>query len=114
MRSKVGSRRYNATFQVHNGTLDAAGTPTYTTESDWQPIVAGWPCEMKRASAGEVLRGSQVVAETTHVLFGEYFGATSVVPEARCVVDGQLFNITSVQDPDGFREEMRIELRRES
>ena len=52
-------------------------------------------------------------AETTHVLFGEYFGADNVTAEMRAVVGGITYSIVAAYDPDGDSREMRIEARRE-
>ena len=71
-------------------------------------------CEMIAASGGEVVRGRQVTATTTHVLFGEYFGGEGVNPEMRALIEGKWYNVTSVLDKDGLSEEQRIELKVET
>ena len=112
-RRKIGYRRYTATAKQHNGKQDEAGQPTYGTESDWTPIVSGWPVELIGVTGGERIRGRQVAAEATHVIYGEYYGGQGITPEARCVVDGRTFNVVNVLDMDGDHRELRVELKAE-
>ena len=112
-RQRLGRRIHQADFQLHNGNLDDSGTPTYTSEDDWQVVIAAWPCEVLNTSGGETLRGRQVTAETTHVLIGEYFGVEGVTTDMRIEVNGQTLAIVSVLDQDGDSYERRIEAKRE-
>lgn len=117
MRNRDGKRRHMATFQQHDGTTDAHGHPTYFTEADWDNVLQ-WPCEVTTAHGGEVLRGRQVTAETTHVLFGEYFSAEGVTAAMRCKIpsdDGTMvtYDVVSAYDPDGLSRELRVELKRD-
>lgn len=113
-RFRAGSRRHQADFEQHDGTIGTHGNPTYKTSGDWDTIVSAWPCELLTTKGGESLRGRQVTADTTHVLFGEYQGATSVTTDMRAVIDGTTYDVVSVYDPDGDGREMRVELRIET
>lgn len=107
-------RIHQATFWKHNGNQDEFGNPTYTVDADWiqQPIK--WPCEVLGASGGEVMRGRQVTATTTHVLYGEWFGVVTVTSDMRCQIeDGTRFEIVALLEPDGLSTEGRLDCRRE-
>jgi hypothetical protein len=65
---------------------------------------------MITASAGEVLRGRQVTAETSHVLIGEFFGVQGIAETDRVVLsDGSKLAINGIMDQDGKQEEARVE-----
>ena len=113
MRKRYGFRRDQATTMIHNGNQDAAGQPTYSNDADWSPVVIGWPVELVSVRGGETLRGRQVSADTSHVLFGEYYGGNGVSPEQRCVINGESYNVVSAMDLDGTHTELRVELRRD-
>ncbi len=113
MRKRVGYRIHSATFQRHNGNVDGNGTPTYNLPNDWAATAGPWPCELVTATGGEVLRGKQVSARTTHVAFGERFGSQTVTTMDRAVIGGESYGIVAVIDSDGMNRESRIELRRE-
>lgn len=113
-RHAIGMRRWTATFQQHDGRYDSHGQPTYGTAGDWDTFLSAWPCELMTVSGGETIRGRQVTATTTHVFYGEYFGAEGVTAQMRMIVDGQTYAIQSAYDPAGDRREMRIEARRET
>ena len=112
-RKLAGRRTHFAQFQKHNGTVDALGTPTYDEPADWDVVVPQWTAEHLQTRGGEVLRGRQVAAVTTDVLYGEYYGAQGVLPEMRCVIDGVTYEVVAALDMDGRHREMRVELRRE-
>ena len=112
-RERIGSRRYRATVSQHDGTQDSHGTPTYGTSGDWDAVVTNWPCEVLAVRGGETVRGRQVAANTTHVLYGEYHGGASITPEMKCVINGTTYQIVSALDMDGQRREIRVELQRE-
>lgn len=112
-RKRYGMRRYLASFWQHNGSRDPLNQPTYSTATDWEPVISGWPCELIATNGGEVLRGRQVTAETTHVLFGEFFGAAGVKAQHRCQIDGTFYNVVAAYDADGTRMEQRIEVKAE-
>ena len=112
-RHRYGFRNYVASFQQHNGNVDDHGTPTYSIDLDWVTVVPEWPVEKVAASGGEILRGRQIAASTTHVLYGEYFSSDGITPEQRCVIDGEIYQIVSVMDLEGRNRERRVELRRE-
>ncbi len=118
-RERIGSRRHRAKFEQHDGGVDEHGNPTYTSDNDWDAVVTSWPCELKAVTEGEQLRGKQVSADTTHVLFGEYGGARDVETDMRAVVTSTTtgltttYEIVSVLDLDGEGRELRIELKRE-
>ena len=113
MRKRHGQRRHKATAWQHDGSQDDAGQPTYSNDTDWSPVVTNWPVELVAVRGGETLRGRQVAAETTHVVFGEYFGGNGILPEHRCVIDGVTFGVVSAMDIDGLSTELRVELKRE-
>ena len=112
-RERIGNRQHRATFSQHDGTQGADGNPTFTTSADWDAFVTDWPCEMVAVRGGESLRGRQVAATTTHVLFGEYQGANGILPPMRCVINGNTRQVVSVMDVTGEQREMRIELKKE-
>lgn len=112
-RRAVGTRNHKATFFRHNGTTDVSGNPTYSVDADWEQLNQGWPCEMISGTAGETIRGRQVVAETTHLLYGDWAAVKFVEPTDRVQIGGVRFSITSVSDPGGDRMETRIEIKRE-
>lgn len=118
MRGRTGKRRHVATFQSHNGTTDAHNHPTYSTDTDWSNSVVDWPCELTTVQGGEVLRGRQVSEITTHVLFGEYFGADGVAAQMRCLIDNPsgsavTYQVVAAYDADGLSDEIRVELKAE-
>lgn len=113
-RKRIGFRNHRALIQEHNGNQDDNGQPTYTVEADWLLVEPQWPVEMVAASGGERLRGRQVAASVTHVLFGEYFGAKEIRPDMRCIIDSSVYGIVSVLDKDGTSMEMRVEVKRET
>ena len=112
MRKRIGTRNHSAIFERHNGAVDAAGNPTYHIDTDWTPIQSAWPVEFTATSGSEDARGRQVTAETTHVIYGEYYGAGDVTPLDRCKINGLAFGIVSINDPDGLQMEKRAELKR--
>ena len=113
-RQRIGARRHFATAYQHDGTADAHNMPTYSVADDWDPVVTGWPCELITAGGGEVVRGRQTTAQTTHVFFGEPSGGKLIGPEMRLVVDGVTYAITAAFDPDGDQREWRVEAKIES
>ena len=108
----MGNRIHAATFKKHNGNVEN-GQETLNKESDWTTFTQNWPCELMAVRGGETIRGRQVAEHTTHVLFGEYYGAVGITPEMKCVIAGKTRNIVSVMDMDGDSREMRIELKEE-
>ena len=112
-RKREGYRTHLATFIKHNGNVDADGNPTYTNEADWIPEVANWPVEVIGARGAEVIRGRAVAAETTHVLFGEFFGGEGIEATHICLLSGhdQRFGVVSSLDQSGDRRERRVEIR---
>lgn len=113
-RKRMGKRRHTAQVQEHNGTVDGTGNPTYGTPGDWDTVIAAWPCELLTTAGGETVRGKQVTAQTTHVLFGEYFGASGVSANMRIIVNGQTMSLVSAYDPNGDQSEMRVEAKIET
>ena len=113
MRKRVGFRISTAAFTRHNGNVDANGTPTYDSPNDWVAVQGPWPCELVTTTGGEVLRGKQVSATTTHAAFGERFGSQDLTPQDRVTIAGQVFGIVAVIDADGMNRETRLELRRQ-
>lgn len=114
VRKRIGMRRWNAKFLRHNGTVDEYGQLTYSVASDWDIVLHSWPCELITTVGGEVLRGRMTNEKSTHVAYGEFFGAGSVTTKYRCVIDGVSYGITCVIDQDGLQMERRIELRGEN
>ena len=113
-RDRIGARRHRATFTQHNGTQDDHGQPTYTTPGDWDTVVQSWPCEVLTVSGGERIRGRQVAGETTHVLFGEYYGGKDATDNMRVTVDGVTYDVVTAYDPAGDHREWRVEAKRET
>ena len=114
IRKRIGMRRHSATFYAHNGSVDGYGQPTYDNDSDWAVVTSGWPCELITTVGNEVIRGRMTNTKTTHVAYGEFFGAKDVTVKHRCVIDGVKYGITTVLDADGLQMERRIELRGEN
>ena len=109
-RKRSGHRRHGATFQKRADGVDEHGHP----EHRWEFVVGPWYTEMVSTRGGEVVRGRQTTAQSTHVLFGEWSPALEVLDtDMRCVVNGEVFGIASVLDADGLRQEIRVELKRE-
>ena len=113
MRKRVGFLRHRASFLRHNGTLDSHGQPTYNTPSDWEVFFEDWPCEFVSTVGGEILRGRQVTAKSTHAMFGNYIAVEGIDAKMKVEKDGLTYGITSFSDPEGIRTEMRVELRLE-
>ena len=117
-RRKISTRRHRATAKLHNGNADSHGTPTYTSSVDWTEVVTAWPCELLSVAGGEAIRGRQVAAETSHILFGEFHGGKSITPDCKVEVagtDGQIvtYGVVTAYDMDGDNREYRVELTRE-
>ena len=112
VRKRIGYRRHQASFERHNGNQDDAGNLTYGTQADWVSVFAGWPVELTTTSGTEDTRGRQVQAETTHVLYGEWYGGQMAAPSQRCRVNGLLFDVVSAYDVEGTQQELRVELKR--
>ena len=113
MRNTVGARQWNATISRHNGTLDGNGNPTYQTDADWVAVNLAWPCEKITVQGSEVLRGRQVSAVTTHVLFGWYSSVSEVLPSDRVTINAETFSVVAVLDVDGDNMTARMEVKRE-
>ncbi len=60
-----------------------------------------------------MLRGKQVSAQTTHVLFGEYHAVTTITTDMKVTVNSVEYGIVVVHDMDGDSKETRVECRRE-
>ena len=113
-RKRIGMRSHYAKFKRHIGTLDDYGNPTYQKAEDWTDTGPGsWPCELLGTAGGETLRGRQVTAEATHVMYGWKIPAGSVRPTDRVVVGQQTFEVVAVMDPDGRGFETRIDAKEE-
>lgn len=114
-----GDMRHRCTFQQHDGTVDGHGQPTYTVSGDWDASILDWPCKLQSTTGGERIRGRQVTAETTHVLFGHFSHAQNATADMRAVVTSSTtgatttYQVVSVLDMDGEGRELRIELKRE-
>jgi SPP1 family predicted phage head-tail adaptor len=109
----TGKRRDNAQIQKHNGKVDDYGQPTYKVEADWETVVR-WPCQFMSTSGGEFLRGRQVTAQSTHVLYGDYAAVRDVTPDMRVKIRGQVLGILDVSDLFGDQREMSIDAKRET
>ncbi len=112
-RYRVGQRRDNAVFEKHNGNTDDYGTPTYTIDSDWDRVLS-WPCQFAGAKGGEFLRGRQISAESTHILYGDYSAVRDVSPDMRIKVRGLTLGILDVTDLFGDMREMVVDAKRET
>jgi len=111
-RYRVGKRRDSAVFEKHNGNVDDYGMPTYTIDVDWDRVVS-WPCEFLSAKGGEFLRGRQVSAEASHVLYGDFSAVRDVTQDMRIKVRGLTLGIIDVSDLFGDMREMVIDAKRE-
>lgn len=113
MRKNVGARRHSAVFYRHNGKTDESGLPTYGVAADWSQVGGSWPCEIQTTNGGEVIRGRQVAAETSHILYGDFAAVQTVKPTDRLRAAGVGLEVVAVIDQHGLRDEMRIECKRE-
>lgn len=111
-RKRYGFRNHFAKFTRHSGSVDAVGNPTYSDPEQWAKIGATWPCELMSTTAGETLRGRQVTAEATHVLYGANITKWGVMPKDRVTVAGMRLEIVAVLDSDGRGFESRVDARR--
>jgi SPP1 family predicted phage head-tail adaptor len=109
----TGKRRDNALIQKHNGNADKYGQPTYKVEADWETVIR-WPCQFQSTSGGEFLRGRQVTAQSTHVLWGDYAAVRNVTTDMRVKIRGQVLGIINVDDLFGDQKEMSIDAKRET
>lgn len=112
--ANLGLYRHVARFDQHNGNADDFGNPTYSVDDDWDTVIQQWPCQLTTTSGGEKVRGRQTTSETTHVLFGEFYGASTAEASFRAVIEGKTYGVVSVYDADGENRELRVELKRES
>lgn len=108
-----GTFRHFATFKKHDGSKDNAGNPTLPTDADWTNVVANVPCSFEPVSGNERTRGTQVVAETSHILVCDYKVGENITPQMKAVISGNHYGITAVNDPTGLGRDMEIQLRRE-
>ena len=113
-RFKIGNRSHVATFQRHDGTLDEYGQPTYDNPDDWDTIVPLWYCELMGAKGGETVRGRQVTALASYVLYGDWPEVSGVVASDRILVDGLTLGILDVTDTTGRQMEMVIDAKVET
>ena len=107
-RERCGARRYRADVKQHDGTVDLHGQPS-TLATAWTTVVAQWPCEVLTTAGGEILRGKQVSAQTTHVFYGDFVGGDEVTPDMKVTVNGVDYHVLSALDMDGQRREIRVE-----
>jgi len=110
----AGKRRHTAVIQKHNGNTDDYSQPTYKVEADWDTVIKGWPCQFQTTSGGEFLRGRQVTAQTTHVLWGDYSAVRNVTPDMRIKISGLVLGILDASDLFGDQREMSIDAKRET
>jgi SPP1 family predicted phage head-tail adaptor len=108
-RDRIGSRRHRATFSSYTEEQDYHGNPNYAAETFREDV----PVEMLSTSGGERIRGRQVTAETTHVMYSDYYNLEGVTAQMQALVGGVLYHVVSVLDMDGDRREIRVELKRE-
>ena len=108
-RLKIGDRNHVATIQRHNGTKDDHGQPTYTTDEDWDTVVSAWFCELLGVKGGEMLRGRQVNAFASYVLYGNWNEVAEVLQSDRILINGQTLGILDVTDVTGRQMEMVID-----
>lgn len=113
MRKRVGHRNHSATFSRFNGATNSAGNPQYENPGNWIAVLKVWPCEMVSASGGETIRGRQVTANTSIVLFGDYAAAKYVLESDRVTVDGRVLGVAAAYDAEGDKMELRVECREE-
>lgn len=110
-RKQIGARNHSADAWQHNGNQDANGLPTYGVDGDWRPVITGWMVQLLAVNGGEQIRGRQVTAETSHVIFGQYSGGVGILPEHRVTINGTTYNVVSAMDMDGDQMELRVELK---
>ena len=104
----TGKRRDTALIQKHNGNKDTYGQPSLTVEADWETVVR-WPCQFQSTSGGEILRGRQVTAQSTHVLWGDYMAVRNVETTYRIKIRNLTLGIVDVSDLFGDQKEMSID-----
>lgn len=115
-RYRTGKRNYMAYVERHTGEEDPHGMPTYSADNEWCQVIR-WPCEVIGATGGEVIRGRQTSAYTSHVLYGDYKAAKKIKQSDRIkiTIDGtELYlGILSIRDAEGDLYEMVIDARHE-
>ncbi len=114
MRKRIGFRRHIADIYNHNGTRDAVGQLDTKNDSNWVGFAMGWPCEFVSTVGGEIVRGIMVTDKSTHIAFGHFSHVETVNKKMRVKINNEWYGITSIIDPEGIRQEMRIELRKEN
>lgn len=113
-RFRAGYRNHIARFDEYAGDADIHGQPQYTDSTQWDTVLRQWPAELIPTTGGETIRGRQVTAQTTHVLFGSYHGAEMLTAEMRCVLEGKTYGVVRVSNEEGRQQEIRVELKWES
>ena len=113
-RGRAGKRRHRASVIEHNGNQDDHGGYTFADPEDYQTIVTGYPVELITTGGDERVRGRQLIAETTHVMYGEYHGGKSITSEMKVKIEGVTYEVIAAYDPQGDKREMRVEMKRES
>ena len=112
-RERIGSRRHRATIRQHNGNQDDHGRPTHEVDEDWDIIVDQWPVELITTGGEEIVRGTRVASESTHVLYGEYQAAKGITTDMEAVINSVTYDIIAAYDSDGDGREMRVEMKLE-
>lgn len=114
MTRQAGKRRHRASVAQHNGNQDGHGNPTYSVAQDWnEDIITDYPVELLTVRGGEQLRGGQVTGETTHVMYGEFWGGQEIAPDMRVTIEGVTYSVISSFDPEGTGREKRTDLKRQ-
>ncbi len=112
--ARLYARRHWLTFQQHDGTV-TNGVPTYHVDGDWDTVsnVGTVAVEKKGVTGGEVVRGIQMDATTTHLLIGDYWSLKNVTPNMRATGCGDTFNVIRAYDPDGMGESFHVQVKRD-
>ena len=92
-------------------------TPTNSNQTNelidsWAAVVEDVPCHVETVTGGEIRRGRQMQAVTTHLIRMHHpQGAFTVGTKDRLnwVSESMLLNVISAIDPDGMKRELEIQ-----
>lgn len=112
----LGKLRHFVDVQRNTPSADAA---TNQPIASWAVIdlggsvtTASIPCHVETVSGGEVRRGQQMTATTTHLVTMHHpQGAFAITPRDRLywTSESLALNVISAIDPDGMRSELLIQ-----
>ena len=105
----LGQLRHIVNVERNTPTPDSA---TNEPIDSWAAIASSVPAHVETASGGELRRGQQMSATTTHLVKMHHpQGAFTITARDRLnwVSEATYLNILSAVDPDGMRSELLIQ-----